>query len=126
MQLLTASYGSWRPGAGSPVSISLTTPRWRPEAATWPRLWEATPRWAWFRAEPAEFGRQYLAQLERYGFDRITRRLAQIARDAFAEPSDKLCLICWETSDVERTCHRRLWARWMMEQAGEVVPELDA
>lgn len=127
MQFLTASYGSWRPGTGSPVAISLTRPRWRPEAAGWPQCWLLCPRWAWFRAEPAEFDRQYLAQLERYGVERIHAALARIAAEAYEAPSERLCLICWEPPEAAETgCHRRTFAAWWLHQTGELIPELDA
>lgn len=124
MELLTASYRTWRPGAGSPVATSLLVPKWRPEAATWPRCWEVSPRWDYFKAAPAEFEAAYIAQLERYGVSRIMAALARIGRGAYEEPSDRLALICWETTDAETACHRRLFARWLLETCGERVDEL--
>lgn len=126
MQFLTSSYQAWRPGSGSPVSISLTRPRWRPEAAAWPQCWALCPRWQYFRAPAAEFDAAYLAQLDRYGVQRIHADLSRIAREAYEAPSQRLVLVCWETRDVETTCHRRLFARWLLETCGELVPELDA
>jgi hypothetical protein len=126
VELLTASYGSWRPGAGSPVSISLTTPRWRPEAADWPQCWALCPRWRFFHAEPAEFDRQYLAQLERYGVGRIHAALAKIAREAYEAPSQRLALCCWEPPEAaETTCHRRTFAAWWLLATGELVEEVN-
>ena len=122
MELLTSSYASWRPGSGSPVSISLSTPRWLPEAARWPRLWEATPRWSYFHAEPEQFDLSYVDQLDRYGSRLIAERLAEIAKTAFMAPSDRLVLCCWEP--LAKNCHRGLWARWWLETTGERIPEL--
>ena len=125
MEFFTTSFGAWRPGSGSPVSIALTTPKWRPEAASWPRCWALTPRWAWFRAEPDEFDRQYLAQLERYGVAGIHERLARIAAEAYQEPSARLVLICWEAPQAaETSCHRRTFAAWWLHETGEVVEEV--
>lgn len=106
---------------GSPVTISLLTPRWRPEAATWPRCWPVTPRWSYFHASDDEFDRQYVAQLDRHGPQEITRRLAQIAKTAYMEPSDRLVLLCWE-ADPDR-CHRGTFARWLLQRTGELVTE---
>jgi hypothetical protein len=122
VDVLTASYASWRPGCGSPVSISLSTPRWLPAAADWPRCWLLTPRWAYFHAEPGEFERAYLAQLARYGPERISRCLARIAREAYQAPSQRLVLCCWETDWAN--CHRRQFAEWLLVTTGELVTEL--
>ncbi len=99
MELITASYRTWRPGTGSPVVTSLTVPRWKPEAAAWPRCWELTPRWAYFKAEPAEFD-----------------------ASAYEAPSDRLVLICWEADPAR--CHRSQFSSWLLETTGELVPEL--
>jgi hypothetical protein len=113
VELFTSSYRAWRPGMGSPVVTSLLTPRWLPQAAEWPRCWEITPRWAWFHAEPAEFERQYLAQLARYGPQRISRSLHRIAREAFMEPAGRLVLCCFEArpSAMSPLAIRQLAAR---------------
>ena len=122
MQLYTSSYAAWRPEFGAPVVTSLTTPKWLPEAATWPKLWPATPRWAYFRAE--DFDRHYVAQLERYGARQIARRLAEIARSGFAEPADRLVLLCWEFSGAPEQCHRGLFREWWLAQTGEPINEI--
>jgi hypothetical protein len=125
VQFATASYRTWRPGAGSPVVASLTTPRWRPEAASWPRCWALCPRWAWFHAPADEFDRQYLAQLERYGVERIHAELARIAAEAYEAPSERLVLCCFEPPEAAETgCHRRTFAAWWMRETGEKIPEL--
>ncbi|HEY2577216.1 MAG TPA: DUF488 family protein [Streptosporangiaceae bacterium] len=93
-----------------------------PEAASFPRLWEACPRWHYFHAEPAEFDRVYIAQLEKYSAERISRRLHQIAREAFMEPTDRLVLLCWETDPAQ--CHRSLFADWLLATTGEKTTEI--
>lgn len=123
MELLTASYRAWRPGAGSPVSISLSTPRWLPEAAQWPRLWEATPRWGYFHSPPEEFEAAYLSQLQRYGPQAISRSLARIAREAYLAPSDRLVLCCYEADPAQ--CHRQQFANWLLVTTGERCIEID-
>lgn len=121
MQLLTASYRTYRPGTGSPVCTSLTTPRWRPEAADWPR-WPLTPRSSYFRASDAEFAKAYAEQLDRYGPQRIAAMLADIAANAYEAPSGRLVLICWE-GDPAR-CHRRQFAAWWLRTTGEPIHDL--
>jgi hypothetical protein len=122
MQLFTASYRAWRPEHGAPVVTSLTTPKWLPEAKSWPKLWPATPRWSYFRASNDEFNRQYLAQLERYGAEQIAARLAEIARSAFAEPIERLVLLCWETDPAR--CHRATFSTWWLAETGEPMTEV--
>lgn len=124
MELLTASYGSWRPGTGSPVAISLTTPRWRPEAADWPQCYELCPRWRYFHAPAAEFEAAYVAQLEGFGVQLIHAALTWIAREAYEAPSERLVLCCWESPEAAETgCHRRQFARWWLENTGERIKE---
>lgn len=120
--LWTSSYAAWRPEHGAPVVTSLTTPKWMPEAETWPRLWPATPRWKYFYAPPATFDRVFIAQLKRYGAREIARRMAQVARSGFAEPADRLVLLCWEVNQAD--CHRGIFARWWLETTGEKIEEV--
>jgi hypothetical protein len=119
--LCTASYRAWRPWpCSSPVVTSLTRPKWIEEAADWP----ATPRWSYFHAEPAEFERQYIRQLEGYGIKRIAQRLGEITRQTSA---DRLALLCWEWGGPDGgrdRCHRGIWARWWLESTGEIVEEI--
>lgn len=122
MKLLTATYRTWRPGTGSPVVTSLMTPRWRPEAAAWPRCWPITPRWRHFHTPDDEFARQYTAQLDRYGAERIAAELARIAAMAYEAPSGRLVLICWEADPAR--CHRRQLADWWLHRTGEPIHEL--
>jgi hypothetical protein len=125
-KIVTASYRAWTPGLGQPVVTSLTRPKWLPEAADWPNLWPVTPRWSFFRAEPAEFERAYIAQLNRYGPKAIAECLAEITRQT-GRP-DRLVLLCWEWGGADRgrdRCHRGLWAAWWLETTGEVVEEVN-
>jgi hypothetical protein len=119
-QLFTCSYRAWRPELGAPVVASLLVPKWIPEAKDWPRLWAATPRWSYFKAEPGDFDLEFAAQLERYGPERIARRLAEIARECDAE---NLVVLCWEVSAEQ--CHRSAWAAWWTTRTGEVVSEIE-
>lgn len=121
-RLHTCAYGALRPGMGLPVVASLGLPKWIPEAATWPRLWLLTPRPAYLRAPDSQ--QQYLAQIQRYGVQRISRALEHIAREHEAE---HLLIMCFETlapgQDAPR-CHRAWWAEWHFAQTGELVTEV--
>ena len=124
--LYTCSYSAWRPEHGLPVRTSLGKPKWLPEAASWPLLWEITPRGHYFKAPTEVYDAEYLAQLERYGARRIARRLGEIARSGFAEPAERLVLLCFESPETaEWACHRRTFAAWWLRQTGERVEELD-
>jgi hypothetical protein len=118
-QLLTACYSTWRPEHGQPVVISLMTPKWMPEAATWPQCHLVMPRWSYFKAEPDEWDRQYFAQLDRFGPEKIARVLERIARE---HQADRLVLLCWERPGAR--CHRRLLADWLLAKTGELAEEI--
>jgi hypothetical protein len=117
--LLTASFRTYKPEHGVPVVASLTTPKWMPEAADWPRCTEITPRWSYFRAEHDEWDAAYLAQLTRYGPQRISRRLSAIAAE---HQADRLCILCWEV--LPKDCHRGFFASWLLVETGEKATEI--
>jgi hypothetical protein len=123
VKLYTASYARYRAEHGAPVVASLLVPKWIEGGKDWPRLWAATPRWSYFKAGPADFTAAYLAQLDRYGPEAIARRLAEISREAFTEPQDRLVLLCWEQSWDD--CHRQLFADWLLARTGEAVTEIE-
>lgn len=120
--LYTASYGAWRPELGAPVVTSLGVPKWIKGAASWPRCLEVTPGGHYFRAPAEQFRKAYLSQLEHFGVQRISRRLAEIARSGFAEPQDRLVILCFES--VPDQCHRRTFAEWLLLQSGELAEEV--
>ncbi len=119
VNLYTASFRAYRPWMGQPVVTARGLPAWLPEAEQWPRCWMLTPGSAYFDAEPDEFERQYLAQLDRHGPAKIARWMARTARE---HNTDRLVLLCHE-ADWTR-CHRMIAARWFLERAGELVGEL--
>lgn len=123
MRLFTSSYRTWRPELGSPVVISLLTPKWLPESAGWPRCVELTPRWKYFKSGREQFDAEFTAQLDRYGPQHISRRLTEIARQ---QEADRLVLLCWETTTkaLAGECHRRLFADWMLATTGEDPAEV--
>ena len=74
------------------------------------------------RASDDEFERQYIAQLERHGPQRIAVELAGIAANAYLEPSQRLVLLCYETDPAR--CHRSQFADWWLRVTGEPIHEL--
>ena len=119
--LATCSYYEFRPSMGQPVRISLGIPRFKISWELPSRcLWELTPRGRYFHAEPAEFARQYLAQLDRYGTARLHEIFTALAT------GNPLILLCFETNVRSGAdCHRRLFAEWWLEQTGEAIPEIE-
>jgi hypothetical protein len=102
---------------GQPVRISLGVPKFKVSWQLPPEcLWELTPRGRYFHAEPAEFAREYLAQLDRYGTARLHSIFTRLAT------GDRLLLLCFERNSAD--CHRRLFSQWWLEQTGEAIPEI--
>jgi Protein of unknown function, DUF488 len=115
--LATSSYHAYRPEMGQPVRISLGVPRFKLSWELPPNpLWELTPRGRYFHAEPAEFAREYRAQLDRYGTARLHEIFTALAT------GDRLLLLCFERSGAD--CHRRLFSQWWLEHTGEIIPEV--
>lgn len=121
MQIATCSYADWRAGMGTPVRITLGTPRWKPPGrGHWLYVAELAPRPWYFRKSREEFERHYRAQLDRLAGD-IEAKLGWLA-DAYGP----LTLCCYERdiTDPAQWCHRRQWASWWQERTGNEVPEL--
>lgn len=121
--LFTCSYRAFAPNMGQPVVTSLGLPRWRPEAETWPRCWLLTPTWPLFQVAKAgdwdEFRSRFLARLDGFGPQKISRTLQRIARE---HQADRLVLVCHE-ADWTR-CHRGLVAEWLLTRTGELAQEV--
>jgi hypothetical protein len=105
---------------GVPVVTSLGLPRWRAESQQWARCWLLTPTPTLFHtSDEDEFARGYLERLNRFGPQKIARTLEHIAREHQAQ---RLVLLCHEVNPA--TCHRGLFAAWLLEQTGELAPDL--
>lgn len=114
------SYRAWRPGfEGLAIRASLGMPKWIGEAADWPFLPELAPRWSYFRAEPDEFEKRYLAQMEAHGARYLARRLHETGR---LYRASRIVVCCFEADRDD--CHRGLWADWWTRTTGEVVDEI--
>lgn len=121
-RLATCSYAEFTPSMGHPVQISLSRPKFPIQYALRDSVWAFTPRYRYFTAPDDLFDRELLAQLDRYGVDRLVRELQEIAAGADVQP---LVMLCFE--DVSRkSCHRTLVAQWWAQQTGQQVPELGA
>jgi Protein of unknown function, DUF488 len=99
------------------VSISRGQPRWR-LPFRYRRLPELAPNDAtWAQKDEEAFECSYLDQLASLGAERI---VADLERIAAGRP---VILLCWERSQ-EEFCHRSILARFIEQEAGIVVPEL--
>ena len=119
-QIFTTSFRRYRPEMGTAVVTSLGLPKWLPEAQSWPRCWVITPTPTLFHlADDDEFARLYVERLDRFGAQKISRALQRIAVE---HQAGKLVLLCHE-SDWD-SCHRKLFAAWLMEATGELCREM--
>jgi hypothetical protein len=113
----------WRNGelgdlAAVSVSISRGRPRWS-LPFSYRRYDELAPSDAtWALEDLGEFERSYLRQLEELGAGAILERLEWIG-------GGKPCIcLCWERPH-EEFCHRWVLARYIEQETGIVVPELE-
>src|SRR5262249_45679746 len=71
--------------------------------------------------DDAEFRVRYRASLDRIGVQKLSAIFSGIAGKYGGQ---RLCLLCFETVEHGRSCHRRDFAQWWLEQTGVEVPEL--
>jgi hypothetical protein len=119
LQLFTASFRSFHLWMGQPVVISLQTPKWMDLAKDWPVDHHLTPRWSYFSVPDEQFDEAYLAQLNRFGPEKIRAGLWHIAGET---GQTRLVLLCHEAKRAE--CHRAMTAEWLETEFGHEVPEL--
>jgi hypothetical protein len=126
-KLVTCSYRAYRRPMGLLVRITLYPPRFVPTPdPRWsdydrlPYLVELAPKRSYFYAEPAEFDRKYVDQLNEHA-DQIAAKLAALPAEAEA-----LCLSCFEQRVASGAdCHRRIFAVWARERWGVEIEEMD-
>jgi Protein of unknown function, DUF488 len=117
--LATCSFRDFRAEMGKPVRISLGRPKFRCDANGATSLWDLTPRGSYFHAEPDEFARRYIAQLDRVGVARLLKQFREL------DDGRPLILLCFERNVRSGAdCHRRRFAEWWLEQTGEIIPEI--
>lgn len=126
--LYTCSFAHYQRGTGTATRITRGAPRGvklpsdrYTQFASWPFVSLLQPAYAILRKglPPAEFEARYVAGLEEIGAAKIAAAL----RSVYLE-NGGLVLLCFETADVERVCHRRMFARWWEKQTGTAVPEI--
>jgi hypothetical protein len=101
------------------ASISRGQPRWS-LPFRYRRIPELAPNdAAWNAADAAGYEAEYLAQLEGIGATAILDRLERISAGRH------LVLLCWERPG-ETFCHRWLLSRYVHEETGQVIRELQA
>jgi hypothetical protein len=71
--------------------------------------------------DEAEFTERYLARLDGIGIEFFQQRFSEISEQ---KQGRGLALLCFEP--VGQFCHRHLFARWVEQQTGRPVPELEA
>lgn len=122
MQLYTSHWRNPELGklAAQIVSISRGQPR-RKLPFRYKKLMELAPDdHTWRQEDKERFEASYVRQLEGLGAERI---LADLERIVGGCPA--IILLCWERPH-EELCHRWSLSRWMYEQTGIVIPELQA
>lgn len=126
-KIVTCSYKAYRRQMGTlvrvtlypPRFIHLPDPRWS-DRDRLPFLAELAPRKSYFYAEPDEFDRRYVSQLQEHA-DTILAKLAAIPAEGGA-----IALCCFEQRVASGAdCHRRVFAEWAAERWGVEIEEMD-
>jgi hypothetical protein len=127
--IATCSYRAFEPSMGLAVSISLGRPHWPLPYRIAAEVSELKP---WGLLDAPDWAERYLARLDEIGPDRISRRLESLCAQTASVPTvgniadvgrERLVLLCFEKSPAG--CHRSLAARWLSENLGIDVPELE-
>lgn len=86
-----------------------------------PELLDLAPYGAFGETDPARFDKLYVERLNRKGVDRIARQLSALLLD---HPDGTIVLCCYEDLLKGERCHRQTFARWWLEQTGELITDL--
>ncbi len=104
----------------TPVSTSVGSPRFHLQYTLLDHLAEITPPREIIHYGLERYRPLYLAKLEKIGVAKIIKAMEAIVDRS---KKDGLVLLCYE--DIAKEfCHRRLFAEWIEEKAGIVIPEL--
>lgn len=122
---------------GVPVRISGGIPKYPlPWLDPNRKVWVLTPRYSYLNGSDEVFEREFLRQCSMAGVKKILNQLEEIEEKV---GGGRLVLLCFEKLDAKThrpradldqmqnealICHRRLFAKWWMEQTGELIPEL--
>ena len=112
MNIVTTSYSGYRPTDGRAVRTSVTLPHWFRQPHDF--IEEIAP--FGILGEP-EWHSPYVARLDEHAVT-IREHLERLAQ-AHTAP---LVVLCWCARGAD--CHRRVFAEWMADRYGFVVPEL--
>ena len=114
MAIYTSNFAR-KGGDENAIAISRGTPKWY-NGIHWPEL---APTWDMVKAyndkqiSPARYTKLYLSQLRSLGVEDWGALLQQLP--------DPTYFLCFETPG--QFCHRRVFAQWVEEQCGWVIPE---
>lgn len=106
----------------TPVQVSVGTPKFPLHYHLKDRCMIITPAYQIIKIEDEEeYKKQYIAQLEKHGIEKIRWVLRQMA-----EPGKQIVLLCYEDVRKEGVwCHRRMFAEWYEAKTGNKVEELE-
>jgi hypothetical protein len=121
-RIVTGRYQTWRPEDGTPVRITVGSPRfWHNRAP----LADGRRLAPWGLMDPNmpedECRQRYEARLDALG-DEVVTLLARLVTEY---PGERLVLCCFEDVHGGDDCHRRWLAAWLEARYGLDVPELD-
>lgn len=122
VELATSRYRDFDKRMGVPVRITLGRPRMLLAYDLLEEIRLLAPTPSEFKLRGDEFDKVYVARLEKIGVVRL--------RSIFEEMSERhggrrLVLLCFENTLQGELCHRRMFARWWLDQTGEEVREID-
>lgn len=106
-------------GKYTAVRISLGAPKWPLGYEIAGEIKDLMPYGLLQINDKALYERKYRERLDRIGIDRIQH---QIDAFGFEKP---VVLLCYEdVRDPSQWCHRTMFAKWLLEQTGEIADEL--
>lgn len=120
VELATASYRTFIPAMGVPVATSLGRPKFPISYELTEEVGALKP-FGLLDLDGAEFTARYRDRLEKVGTAKLWRVFHAISRK---HDGARLVLLCYEDVLAGQFCHRRVFADWWQERAGQAVPEL--
>ena len=120
-EFATGRYATFEPPMGVPVQTSLGRPKFPLRYELREEVSELMPRGLFGKGlSEAEFTARYRERLAKVGVDRLRRQFDAISR---RHGGARLVCLCFEP--VGQFCHRRVFAEWLQERTGQVVPEVE-
>ena len=107
-----------------PVGISIGKPRWPLGYDLREQCFSLAPKGYMLKMDIEPFKLAYYGKLEGIGTDKIIG-IVEKMRDRAESEGKELVLLCYEDIRKEdEWCHRTIFARWWLEQTGEIIEEL--